>query len=279
MMTIDCFNTQNLRINANYEIEIHPEVYWIPVNHLGETRFTNDQIKALTALPPELKKDKITTLYEAIQLFQIGLFKGTYDNINVFDPNASIKWEFHKPGYQAVMSNEGCCATDSNWLSYLLYDKYEEMGFLTYHHISGGHIINYIRRNDWYYFIDMMMYRHDSIPFAGIETGMQEGYKSGELMMGNFHKAKSPMTFIQYVLHELKDKPIQFTMIKQHEIWAGGIDFHINKPFVDLTESDVDMNCFDILYPTQTHMVSLYTLPGSEIMVKPAVPPECDCYW
>lgn len=39
------FDTANLRIKASYEIEVSEDVYWVPVNQLGGTRYTNSMIK------------------------------------------------------------------------------------------------------------------------------------------------------------------------------------------------------------------------------------------
>ncbi len=60
---------------------------------------------------PEEKQAKIGTLYEALQLYQIGNFCSADDNVRI--PENGIDWEYHTPGRSAVINNCGCCATDS----------------------------------------------------------------------------------------------------------------------------------------------------------------------
>lgn len=100
------FDTENLRINADYEIKVYDDVYLVPVRQLGGTRYTNTEIKAMLKLTPEEKRQRISTLYEAIQLYQASNFRGVFDNVPLNG------WEVHKPGYHAVRTNEGCCAAD-----------------------------------------------------------------------------------------------------------------------------------------------------------------------
>ena len=210
------YDTENLRIHAVYEIEVFDDVYWVPVNQLGGTRYTAADIESFIGLPPEQKQEKIHTLYEAVQLFQIGKFRGLIDNISeyhVVNDAVIERWDFHKPGYHVVRTNEGCCASDTNWLMYLLRGKYEQMGYIQYAQKDGnGHIINYIYHKGWYYMIDMMMYRYDSLTAAGKETGTKEGYKAGTSISGNLHKSRSPLSFVEYCLSSFQDAPVLFTM-------------------------------------------------------------------
>jgi hypothetical protein len=121
-----------------------------------------NDIKNILCLTPEEKRNKIGVLYEAVQLYQVGNFRGVLDNQKII--NGNFCWNYHKPWFHAVRTNEGCCAANSIWLSYLLKDKYEQIGFIHYsQHNGNGHIMNYIYHNGWYYFIDMMMYRTDSL--------------------------------------------------------------------------------------------------------------------
>lgn len=50
-------------------------------------------------------------MYEAVQLFQISEFRGTLDNKNYMIDG--IHWQTHKSPKEAVLSGEGCCATDT----------------------------------------------------------------------------------------------------------------------------------------------------------------------
>ena len=181
--------------------------------------------------------------YEAIQLYQTSKFRGVFDNQKITIDN--LCWNYHKPGFHAVRTNEGCCAADSNWLSYLLKDKYEQTGFIHYSQRDGnGHIMNYIYHNGWYYFIDMMMYRIDSLEFAGKETGTINGYCDNELIAGNLLKSKIPASYINMCLNKHKDPPILFTISAENEVYAMAVD---GKP-----------GCFDVIHPKNMKTILLY---------------------
>jgi hypothetical protein len=258
------FDTGNLRIGADYDIEVADDVFWVPVNRLGLSRYTKDDIINMLPLSPEEKQSKIGVLFEAIQLYQLSNFRSVFDNVKLMQNN--LCWNYHKPGYHAVRTNEGCCASNSNWLSYLLNGKYEQMGFIHYsQRDSNGHIMNYIFHKGWYYFIDMMMYRIDSLPYAGIETGTQKGYKDNELIAGNFFKSRVPISYVKYCLQKHKDPPIIFTISLEKEIYTLGCD-------------DIS-NSFDIIHPKQTNIVILYKENEFDNNLRFQEPLICDCKW
>ncbi|MGN1249488.1 MAG: hypothetical protein ACI4XW_05355, partial [Candidatus Spyradocola sp.] len=99
-----------LRHDAAYEVEVTPGVYWVPARALGESRYTNAQIAQMAQNTPEEKRSAISTLYEALQLYQVGGFLSADDNVRINENG--LNWEHHKPGYYAVLTNCGCCATD-----------------------------------------------------------------------------------------------------------------------------------------------------------------------
>jgi hypothetical protein len=61
-------DTINLRDEADFEIEVFSNVYWIPANTLGHTQYTEEDIKSMLLLNPN---EKNNNLYEALQLYQI----------------------------------------------------------------------------------------------------------------------------------------------------------------------------------------------------------------
>lgn len=138
------YDSQNLRRGAAFEVPAADDVWWVPAVILGDTRYTNAEIAAMAAESPEEKQRKLATLYEAVQMFQISGFAEADDNVRIRENG--VNWEHHKPGFHAVRTNEGCCASHANWLNYILRDDYDEVGFLAWSQTDGsGHIINYIR--------------------------------------------------------------------------------------------------------------------------------------
>ena len=186
-----------LRHNAEYNIEVFDGVYWVPAVSLGESRYTNGEIAAMLDDSPEDKQAKIGTLYEALQLYQIGDFRSADDNVRISENG--IDWEYHTPGRNAVINNCGCCATDSAWLRYLLDGDYDEIGYITTSQRDGsGHVYNYIKDGEWYYIIDLTHYRNDWIATIE-ENGDMDAYSRSDRVLGNIHRTKDLSSFVNYV--------------------------------------------------------------------------------
>ncbi len=194
-----------LRYDANFSVEVYPGVYWVSARTLGDSRYTNAEISAMLPARPEEKQMDISTLYEALQLYQIGGFYASDDNIRL--PENGVNWEHHKPGYDAVRTNTGCCATDSNWLRYILDGDYDEVGYIATSQRDGsGHIYNYILQGGQYYFIDLTHYRTDWIATA-VESGSMDDYYASDRLLGNIHRADSVDRFVECVQNTFGDPP------------------------------------------------------------------------
>ena len=194
----------NYHNEITFETEVFENVYWVPVNALGRTRYTNDEMRSIVQLSVEEKKNKIHNLYEAIQLFQVSGFRGVFDNTDHWIDN--IHWQTHKSPYEAVISNEGCCATDTNWLAYFIEDKYDSIGSFCYANTDrNGHITTYIRQDGYYYFIDMMMCRKDSQKYFCQESGLLDDMLSTE-WAGFLYKCKESVDFCKFYIERLKAK-------------------------------------------------------------------------
>jgi len=194
-----------LRHEADFEMGVAEGVSWVPVNRLGKSAYTNEQIFQMISETPEVKQQEIHTLYEALQLYQVGGFIASDDNVRLQENG--VNWEHHKPGYYAVATNNGCCATSANWLNYILEGDYEEVGFIATSQRDGnGHIYNYIYHGGWYYFIDLTHYRTDWIATA-VEDGNPDSYYNTDFVLGNCHKAKTVQAYVDYVQATFNDPP------------------------------------------------------------------------
>lgn len=182
--------------DADYKIKVSNDVYWVPAAALGKSDYTNEEIKAMLKLSPEEKQKKIDTLYEALQLYYFSKFYASNDNISFY--NDFCQWEYHKPGYDAVRTNNGCCATSLSWLSYLLKDDYDELGLIQLSEVDGGHVINYIEKDGWYYIIDMTTHKYsDAYTLNNTESGNISDYNASYIG-GNIHATKSLENFMAY---------------------------------------------------------------------------------
>lgn len=154
--------------DASFRYEVYPGVAQVPVNTLGKPRFTNEAAAEISRLPLEERRARIGNLFEAIQLFHASGFRGVFDNVDY--QVGDVHWQTHKSPESAVLSNEGCCATDTNWLAYFLKGRYDFLGSFCFGHPDrNGHITTCIRQSGLYYFIDMMMCRKDSQAFLDRE--------------------------------------------------------------------------------------------------------------
>lgn len=188
---------QTLRYNADFAVAVYPGVEWVPARALGDSRYTNAQISAMLRDTPEQKQAEISTLYEAMQLYQIGNFYSSDDNITVSE--GGLDWEHHKPGYDAVRTNTGCCASSSDWLNYILAGDYEEVGFLAYFKLYGnGHVFNYIRQDGFYYIVDMTHYRTDWME-TPVENGQIQEHDRGDRILGSIHRVKDLQSFVNFL--------------------------------------------------------------------------------
>jgi len=206
-----------LRYDATFEVEVAPGVFWVSARTLGDSDFTNSQIHGMIGISPEEKQSEIDTVYEAMQLYQVSNFIASDDNIRISENG--INWEHHKPGYYAVLTNNGCCATSANWLNYILRDDYDEVGYIATSQRDGnGHIFNYIKQDGWYYIIDMTHYRTDWIATAR-ETGDLNDYYSTDFIAGNIHKVQNIGDYVNYVQAEYGDPPDLCSNIWQTIAW------------------------------------------------------------
>ncbi len=197
-----------VRDGAQYEIEVFDGVYWVPAYTLGGSRYENAEIYAMLGDSPERKQQNISTLYEALQLYQIGDFTAADDNIRISENG--VNWEYHTPGRQAVENNCGCCATDSAWLRYILDGDYDELGYISTSQPDGsGHVYNYIRQGEWFYIIDLTHYRNDAT--IGLTTVVEDGninaYMQSDRVLGNIHRTKDLGLFVDYVQAVFNDPP------------------------------------------------------------------------
>ena len=207
------YDMDNLRHEADFAIQVADGVWWVPVRSLGASRYTNQEIAGMAEHSPEQKQEEISTLYEAVQLFQISGFTYTEDNVDI--PEDGINWEHHKPGYDAVRTNTGCCAASADWLNYILSGDYE-MGFIGWSWPDGnGHVFNYIFQDGWYYFIDLTHYEGGLVT---PESGSMAAYRHNERPLGSLHKAKDPETYVKYYLGMAADPPATFRLYQEENV-------------------------------------------------------------
>ena len=91
-------------------------------------------------------------------------------------------------------------------MAYFIGKKKKKVGSFCYGNTDGnGHITTYIKHNDDYYFIDMMMCRRDSQKYFCKESGNLDDLMNTE-WAGFLFKSKKPSDFCQFYIERLKSK-------------------------------------------------------------------------
>lgn len=201
-------------------------MYWVPLNTLGGSRYTAAEMAKIAAMPPKEKRSRISSLYEAVQLFQVSDFRGVMDNVDHWT-GEGVLWQTHKCPEEAVVSNEGCCATDTNWLAYFIDGRYDALSCFCYANEDGnGHITNCIQHYGDYYFLDMMMCRNDSQTFLCRETGVLAELLAGEWSRF-LYKCKDSVDFCRFHISSCAAKnrpaPFCFYIRETARVYATGL--------------------------------------------------------
>ena len=193
-MIYDCMHLRN---DAEFETKIGKNIFWVPVNTLGKTRYTNDEIYQMITLSPCEKKNNIGNLYESIQLFLISKFHYQDNDTKKFINNHC--WEYFKDGISSLQDNQGSCAASSEWLKYLLKDKYECVGYIGYIKNTGEkHFFNYIFHQGSYYIYDLYPLNVEYLEFALLETGKLQDFIGAKYTTGALIKCNSLIEYADY---------------------------------------------------------------------------------
>lgn len=194
---IDSFNTWNLRNDAEFEVLIAKDIYWIPLNTFGKTRYSNDQISKLSELPIEQQKEHISNLYEAVQFFQNIEFKILSDK-PYFITLDKLKWQYQFPPKQVCYDRKGSCCEIAIWLDHYVSSFFDETGYILIQRPSNGHVMNYFRSGNNYYFVDLESYHQRYIDYALEETGNRRDYFATKFFTNALIKSSSIQNYIAY---------------------------------------------------------------------------------
>ncbi len=257
------YDIGNYLYDASFRYEVYPGVMQVPVRTLGQTRYTNEEMADIVRLPIDERRKLIGNLYEAIQLFQASGFKGRLDNHDEYVDN--VHWQTHQDPEAAVASNEGCCATDTNWLSYFLKDRYDSIGSFCFGHSDqNGHITTCITHGGLHYFIDMMMCRKDSQPYFDREDVPPEKRQKPE-WTGLLYACEDPVQMCRFYTHRFQAMnrlaPYCYYLRQSDRVTATGCgcdDHHI----VTFYAPACDHPQLLFLDPSSPHRFSIVPLPN-----------------
>ncbi len=259
------YDTANLRFDAKYEVEVADGVFWIPASTLGVSNMSNFEMEAILEYSPEEKQNKVSNLYEAIQLYQVGGFS-FLDDTNKQFYEQSILWEYHIPGKEAVRINGGNCSTSSSWLNYILDGDYQELGYIAFSQEDGnGHVWNYIYDGEYYYFIDLTHYLADSLKSCDVETGEFVDYVKGNCLGGKIHRSKSIECYVDYYRSSWNNPA---------ELFIAYVDETVREIGVSIKDSGTT-----IYYPEDVDIQVVFDDPEDSVKVEIVDYPKYDVDW
>lgn len=133
-------------------------VYFNIPKALEETRLTKEEVDALVGKSPEVLQDRIDTVYDLLQYMKSAGYKVISGDIKT--QSGGYTWHSNTDGVTAIKANEGNCGATSNLANYILKGDYQEVGFMTFSADTGqgGHIFNYIKKDNKYYLIDFLQF-------------------------------------------------------------------------------------------------------------------------
>jgi len=130
---------------------------------LGAAQYSVDQIRkmVLDGLPLETIAEKITNVADLIQYLhesRYGLGSG-----DVAFESGGVEWHVNQSADVTFSVNRGNSGGGSNLVNYILRGDYEEQGYVHEVTYRGGHIYNYFRVGETYYFLDLTQSMSDNI--------------------------------------------------------------------------------------------------------------------
>lgn len=211
MSDYDCYHLIN---DADFEIRISHDVFWVPANSLGKTRYKNCDISKFVKYSPEEKRRIISNLYEAIQLFIASGFTESPDISHA--EVGGFNWEYHKSGREAVLTNTGCCASVAAWFRYILADKYETAGYITFTRPTGnGHAFNFFVNDGWFYLYDMYPWIIDNTSGMIPEKGQVSYYLKAPYITAGLFKCRNLESYVRYYSRVLRTRNFDHLFFKQ----------------------------------------------------------------
>lgn len=75
--------------------------------------------------------------------------------------------------------------SDAAWLRYLLFEKYQDVGYISFSRPNGsGHVFNYILSDGWYYLYDLCPLTEKYIKNVLVESGKMADFLKAKYVTG-----------------------------------------------------------------------------------------------
>jgi len=134
-------------------------VYFVSPEELGEQHYRKRVIYQFPRNPYYLREN-INTVTDLILYVRASFFRPRMGDLRVRE--GEMIWHFNRTGPETICANKGNCGGISSMLAFVLKDNYEDVGFIAFTDQVGGHVFNYIKHRNKYYFIDLLNYLYAS---------------------------------------------------------------------------------------------------------------------
>ena len=222
------FDTWNLRTEADFNVSIAPDLFWVPVNSFGKCKYTKEELKTLASSLP-YNANKFNNLYETIAGFQLIEFKEKNTNI-IKTINETTFVDYDSPE-QAILKSYGVCSGIASWLNFFLNRFFDESGYIfIYRSTLSGHVINYFVYNGYYYIINlnvMLKKYKNQIP---IEDGDFSMFCKKPFFDGCLLKTKNLKSFVRFyeAYTSIANVDFLFLKIDDYKIPMMNIEYNNN---------------------------------------------------
>ena len=239
-LTVGYDGTKNLATvefvkNVNYDSII--DYYKIPFE-LGRPQYGVDEIQKMIKdkLTLDAVAQKISTLADAVQYLHQKGYGGTNGDLCV--SYNGIEWHVNRSAQTVFNENKGNCGGGSNLLNYLLCGDFDEQGYVQESANEGGHVYNYFKQNDIYYFVDMVQIVH----------GGDYAHRSYEVFA-----TSNPQEFSDYYIgqnksHVASDEPTYLLFQCMYACDGSGLPIGsneqcrtvLNRPFMNIIDKKIE---------------------------------------
>ena len=164
------YNVRNLVYDANFEVKLCKDLYWIPMNYLGIPKRCNEEYLRLKDCNLTYVQDIISCVYDAIQYLNAIGFSEKKDV--TIRKEGDLNWEYHTSGIEAIKNTYGCCTSVASALKFLCQNVYEYIGFLFYvRPDTSNHVLCYIKQDGFFYIFDPSAHVYGSVQHTIKENG------------------------------------------------------------------------------------------------------------
>ncbi len=205
------YNIKNLIYDAEFEIKLCNDLYWVPLNELGKTRKTNNSFENFKNYNLSYIQTQISCVYEAVQyLNYIGFLENKDVTIIRKD---EVDWVYHSTGIEAIKNSYGICTSVASAVKYLCDKVYEYIGFILFvRPDTSYHILCYIKQNNQFYIFDPSAYVYGAVEDIIPETGNKKDMQ-GKLFTSICFRTSNLKHFVKFYQRILLYKKIHFVFI------------------------------------------------------------------